>query len=139
MVTDTERILNHYIHKNRRQFLLDLFAVLPYDILALALGPRYIAILRIPKLLHVSKAEQYINHTMSILYSWGLVPSFEISRIAFMYIALFQLCHWVGCVWILIGESSTKVFHEAISWITYDKVQYHHSMLPCHHFLLPYN
>jgi CRP-like cAMP-binding protein len=97
----------------------------PIDIiLGLTLHFTFIPPLRMLKIFHLFRFNFYWEIMEDILLTYGGVAvSFEMSRFTNLYVWLFQLCHWCGCLWVLTAEVSVKIFGYKTSWLIVDKHQ----------------
>jgi hypothetical protein len=116
IVTEPEKILAQYWKKPSS--LTNLIIVLPLDI---AIGAsthfRLIPVLRLLKLGHLGRFDQCYDNVEDILFTYcGVSVSFELSRFIYLYMILFFLCHWCGCLWTLVAEVSMKIFGYNVSW-----------------------
>jgi cyclic nucleotide gated channel alpha 3 len=123
VILKKKEIFQRYLEKEN--ILVGIIASFPFDlILGASVDWRIIPVLRLLKLLHLqyfySNADDFV-HALS-LYC-GIAISFEMQRFVTLYIMLFQLCHWVGCVWQLAANISTAVFGYRMSWVILDRLK----------------
>lgn len=116
VVTAPEKILAHYW--KQPQSLMTLVIVLPLDIIiGASTHYRLIPILRLLKVGHLVRFDQCYDNIEDILFTYcGWSVSFELSRFIYLYMILFFLCHWCGCLWTLVAEVSMKIFGYNVSW-----------------------
>ena len=119
-VTDKDRILQRFLSQ-RRRCLEELCAVAPWELLAVAAGAHVIPILRLLKLVHFTKASRFFGNFAQVLQASRLYIPFALGRMLFVFFTLYLFCHWVGCLWILVGETSTKVLGDETSWLDFDR------------------
>ena len=122
LVTSTTMIFKKYVSK-RDQVLLDVLAAFPFDLFAFipSAGLYLIPLLRMSKILQITKSLRYYEHVERMLSKIDVYISFNVSRFVGMNLLLYQLCHWVGCIWQLVGDASTKIFHSETSWMKVDR------------------
>lgn len=94
-------------------------SICPLDIImALSLSDiRIIPVVRLLKLIHLSRISFYVENFIYILrLKFGIVLSFAVNRFLQLYICLFFLCHWMACIYQLAADVSVKIFNYDISW-----------------------
>jgi hypothetical protein len=121
VVMKKREIFDRFFQQNN--MLKVVLATFPFDlILGASIDWRIIPVLRLLKLLHLqyfySNADDFV-HALS-LYC-GIAISFEMQRFVTLYIMLFQLCHWVGCILELAASVSTFVFGYETNWMNLDR------------------
>ncbi len=116
VVTDMHKIFVNFV-KFRHPVAL-VCVVLPFDlILGLGINIKLLPLLRVVKALHLCRFNVYwANVENALLQCAGVALSFEVSRFLNLYIILFVLCHWCGCIWTLTAEVSMKIFGYRTSW-----------------------
>lgn len=110
--------------------LWELAAVIPWEMIALGLthGVRFIGILRLPKLLHLSRLGLYSSEFERCLevgtFGFVLDLNFETVRFMYLYIGLFHLLHYAGCLWECAADVSTELFGMETNWKFADRSAY---------------
>eukprot|EP00002_Diphylleia_rotans_P022135 TRINITY_DN4331_c0_g1_i9.p1 TRINITY_DN4331_c0_g1~~TRINITY_DN4331_c0_g1_i9.p1 ORF type:complete len:1378 (+),score=193.08 TRINITY_DN4331_c0_g1_i9:484-4617(+) len=82
-------------------FLFDLFAQLPYDLIALIVGSEYLPFLRIPRLIKVARLYYYADKWEM---EWKALGSYF--RIWLLFFTLMLTSHWISCIWWSVGKFS---------------------------------
>ena len=89
------------------RFAIDLFSLLPFDVLSLALDSpkiqrlkvvRLVRLLRLLKLMRVLKASRMFTR-----YEAQMSVSYAKLAIARELVAIVIMCHWVACLWGLVA------------------------------------
>jgi CRP-like cAMP-binding protein len=116
IVTDWATIFDRY--RAQPSALTMLVVVTPFDLIfGLSLSYRLIPVLRLLKLAHLSRFDGSYSSLEDLLFAYaGVAVSFELNRFVYLYLLLFFVCHWCGCLWTLLAEVSMKVFGYDTSW-----------------------
>ena len=116
IVTDYRRIFEEYALQSSS--LLNLFLVMPFDLIfGVFINYRLIPILRLLKIVHLVRFDDSFNNIEDLLFTYAKITiSFELSRFIYLYMILFFVCHWCGCLWTLVAEVSMKTFGYDVSW-----------------------
>jgi hypothetical protein len=129
LVHDRQELWSLFLKEN--SFLYHFLWIMPFDlIIAFSSGnPKLLPLFRLLKLLHMYRflpfADLFMDFISRILQ---ISISFEFSRFAILYLLLFQLCHWAGCIWQLTADISTDYYHYHTNWILQDTADLsHHS------------
>jgi hypothetical protein len=107
-IFDSKLIYEKYTHS--WGCVLDICAIIPFDLLAITLGEQYLPILRINRLMRLHRQKHHYEHFLSFIAEWAgvyLVFYFRIARIMCNFIYMTHLC---ACVWVCIGSV------ECIGW-----------------------
>lgn len=95
MVYDSMKLARHYVFS--RPFVLDVLAILPLDLLQLAVGTT--PMLRFPRFVKVYRMQSYYY----MVESRTLFPN--VWRVAMLVHVLLLLAHWFGCFYFLLSEA----------------------------------
>ena len=109
------------LFNERHYIVVEVLCVIPWDIFAV-INPNFLPALRLTKLYHLrkfapymSKAEKAMNKYLNITFS------FAVSRFIKLYVALFELCHWVACMWLFAADFSVREMNYDINWKIQDR------------------
>lgn len=121
----TKKEIYAYFRKHHNLFYISCWLI-PYDVIfGFLVDIRLLPILRLLKLLHMHRFFQVADECIeSISRLLQVHFSFEFIRFIALYLLLFELCHWAGCLWLLAGDLSTRYFHFGVSWKWNDKYLY---------------
>lgn len=95
MVYDSTKLTRHYL--GSRPFILDLIAVIPLDLLQIAIGTR--PILRFPRFVKIYRIRRYYY----MVESRTVYPN--VWRVANLVHVLLLLAHWFGCFYFLLSKA----------------------------------
>lgn len=117
------QILQHYREHNN--IVATVIAIFPFDvILATTVDIQWLPAARLLKMIHMSRLSTYIfDFLQNLNRLFGIDISFEMGRFLSLYFFLFELCHWAGCIWILVADIATEVFHYPLNWIIRDQLK----------------
>lgn len=106
-----------YFLKTHNLFFLSCWLI-PYDvIIGFAVDIKLLPICRLLKLLHMHRfflvADECIE---SLSRFFNIQFSFEFIRFIALYLLLFEVCHWAGCIWLLAADLSVHYYHFDVSW-----------------------
>ena len=121
-ISSSSKILEHFLATN--SVPLTVLAIVPWDLIAYGISGnvRVIPVIRLLKLLDSVKINYYIEVFLDfLLVEFRITVSFEFFRFLSLYYLLFQLCHWVGCLFQLVADTSTKVFGYHMNWRIADR------------------
>ena len=116
LVVDPERIRLKF-HKDT-SIAFEVVCGIPWDALAFAIGGKYSPMLRctkLPRLYHLPKLVQNVERNAQRLC---VILSAPFRRLLNLNVAMFLLCHWVGCFFILMGRISQNAGDD--NWIDSD-------------------
>jgi len=111
------------IFKEHRWVFVEVFCVLPWDIFAV-INPNFLPALRLTKLWHLRNFTMYMTKSEKAMNKYFEFSfSFATSRFIKLYLALFELCHWVACLWLFTADFSTREMNYDINWKIQDRDQ----------------
>lgn len=113
IISKAEAIFEYY--RSSHYVFLDVFALLPYDLLAIYFGANFIPILRLPRLYLVLQTTRYLNELK------GFSEASEKGQFLVLVWWLYMLIHWFGCLFILSARMSTRMFGYETNWIEVDQ------------------
>lgn len=109
------------IFKQSHFLILEIICVIPWDVIAIV-NPNYLPALRLAKLFHLRKFTTYMAKSEKAMNNYlNISFSFAVSRFIKLYIALFELCHWVACLWLFTADYSTRKVNYDTNWKTQDR------------------
>ena len=116
-ITNYKEIFYNYM-QNTTIVIYNLILIFPFDLIfGILFNYQLIPILRLLKIGHIYKFNSYYENVIDIIFIYtGITLSFELSRFIYLYMILFFLCHWCGCIWTLLAEVGIKLFGYNISW-----------------------
>lgn len=98
-----------------RNVYLEIFGLLPFDLLVLIFGTNYLPLLRLSKVIHLLSISKYLSPLNSLATKLG------IGQLLFFGYFLYMILHWQGCMFIVAARVSTELFHDTTNWIETDK------------------
>jgi len=105
--------------------LIDLVVIVPEWIFTLAItdsgGGRFVVLLRMWRLFRTTRLLRVprLRWIVSVLTDLAQTELLGISaNIVKMMLVVFMLCHYIGCVWYLLGNATKD--HSAGSWVTHE-------------------
>jgi CRP-like cAMP-binding protein len=109
------------LFQERNHVIIEVICVIPWDILAVV-NPNFLPALRLTKLYHLRKFTRYMSKSEKAMNKYLKISfSFAASRFIKLYIALFELCHWVACLWLFTADYSTRQINYDINWKIQDR------------------
>lgn len=120
-VWGTRNIARHFMSEHN--IYLVVLAVLPIDLfVATRLGPRAIPVLRLLKGFHGWRIGRHFQDAMNFMSTHLQVTiNSNVTRFIVVYYVLFLMCNWVGCLFLLNGDVSVKVFGFHTNWEIEDR------------------
>jgi hypothetical protein len=106
-------IWSHY--RETKNLSLEIFAHLPFDLIALQIGLNALPLLRLSKLYHIMSISKYLSNLSSVSTRLG------IGQLPSLGFFLYMILHWLACLFILAARISTEVYHDSTNWIITDK------------------
>jgi hypothetical protein len=101
LVRDSDRIATNYL---KLWFWIDLFATLPYDLLAMAFGMNgggvqttVLQFLKTPRLLRLGRLVRILDRVKNV--NW--------LRVAILIFGMIFMSHWLACVWYMMYQFCT--------------------------------
>jgi hypothetical protein len=113
LTSSVKEIYHHY--RSNHSLLMDTLALLPYDVLGIFFGSNLIPVLRLPRLILVLQSQRYF------LELKGFQMILKNGQLVILIWWLYMLIHWYGCLFVLAGKLSTRVFHYETNWILTDQ------------------
>jgi hypothetical protein len=113
LISKTEEIFHHY--KASHFVFFDVMALIPYDLLALYCGVHFIPLLRLPRLYLVLQTSRYLHELK------GFSETAATGQLVVLVWWLYMLIHWFGCLFVLAGRMSTRLFGYETNWIEADQ------------------
>ncbi len=121
IIEDRRSIWQNFL-KNRSIWYIALWLI-PFDVIfGFGLNIQLLPTFRLLKLLHMHRFQKLSDgflHTIGLLCR--VTVSFELARFLSLYLLLFELCHWAGCIWMLAADLSTEIFGFEENWKVLDK------------------
>jgi CRP-like cAMP-binding protein len=121
IIDDLQSILKYFLSNNNIVYIA--LWLIPFDaIFGFGINLKLLPTFRLLKLLHMHRfqrlSDEFLN-TIAVLLN--IVISFELARFLSLYLLLFELCHWAGCIWMLAADLSTEIFGFEENWKVLDK------------------
>ena len=144
LITDTARIKHEYKHS---WFLVDFFSVVPADQVLLMVGTIMVEhssnakvtdvgiglldysvtfrLMRLLRLVRLAKLKRMFDidkvvHSIYVLVKGLDMTKLEVSfnfRIIFLILLIFSSCHFLGCIWLLIGRHNVLEQQNPSGWM----------------------
>jgi len=119
VVTDQEKIAQHYMNMRRSMFIRDVITAIPVShIVSFVYGHEYFTILRLIKLMKSPVIIRYFN-------AWEMKTSLpHLLRTGKMLLYLFTIIHWVACLYYIISDIEGHGSNEWVIPVSENDVEY---------------
>jgi hypothetical protein len=102
VVMSKQRDIADNFTRNNNAYL-EIITVIPFDLLAITIGPNFIPVLRMVKLYRVINVWKYLDKIKGMSTASGL------NRLLFLVFLLYMVIHWFGCAFVLAARASSQV------------------------------
>ena len=113
VVFDHERIRTHFFANH--SLMREVITGTPWDLLGLALGQRYFNVLRVPKMLRITKLFKYSDGVEKMLVDSSFNVDQAARRVFKLMFLMIAVCHWVGCMWHMCAVLSVEVYGDGLN------------------------
>lgn len=103
-----ERIRDNFFQKYN--IPKEIFSAIPFEVLSLVFGNKYLHFYRLPKVARLLKTFKYVARAERLvedMNSLGMDQSLR--RVIKLNFLMIVVCHWVGCFWYLSAEISKYI------------------------------
>jgi len=107
VVTDHSRIRTNFFQNH--SMLREIIVCTPLDLLGFYIGARYNNILRISKILRITKIWKYLAVVEKTIDDSTYNLDQAARRVFKFQFGLIAICHWVGCLWYMTADLSSEV------------------------------
>lgn len=116
LLTSSQEIFRYFCKHHRTLWVLSW--LIPFDvIIGFSIDIRLLPVFRLLKLRHLYRFVKVADDCIKSISSLFKIHfSFEFIRFITLYLLLFELCHWAGCIWLLSADLSTQYYHYTTNW-----------------------
>ncbi|CAN0111183.1 unnamed protein product, partial [Phaeothamnion confervicola] len=118
LVYEPDRIWHRF--RNSHGPVREVLAALPVDLLALIFGPFWLSLLRLPKALRLLQLRQALDRMQHVVLASEKAVGINARRFLGLNLAMVLACHWVGCLWMLVGRAGPLLGFKR-NWIDIDQ------------------
>ena len=104
VVVDPARIIKKFYNETSVPY--EILCFIPWDLLAVILGSGYCPLLRVTKLPRLLSLPQHLDKVERDVQQLFVYMSMPFRRLLNLNLAMYLLCHWVGCCFICVGRLS---------------------------------
>ena len=112
VVFDHERIRKNFFANH--SLLREVVCGIPWDVLGLAVGQQYFNLLRVPKMLRITKLFKYLDGVEKMIVDSRIGLDQAGRRVFKLMFVMIAVCHWVGCMWHMMADLSMKVYGQKV-------------------------
>mmetsp|Transcript_6892 Transcript_6892/g.13730 ORF Transcript_6892/g.13730 Transcript_6892/m.13730 type:complete len:1017 (-) Transcript_6892:11-3061(-) len=112
VVFDHERIRSHFFRNH--SLAREVITGIPWDFLGLVVGQRYFNLLRVPKMLRITKLFKYLDGVEKLIVDSSISMDQAGRRVFKLMFVMIAVCHWVGCMWHMFADLSVIYYGDEL-------------------------